>query len=58
MTHIGMDAELKERIGITEGLIRLSVGVENSSDLIDDISEALDLARKSSLTQLEAERVN
>ena len=42
MTHIGLDPKLKERIGITEGLVRLSVGVENVEDLICDISTALD----------------
>ncbi|MEM9545233.1 MAG: cystathionine gamma-synthase family protein [Bacteroidota bacterium] len=42
MTHIGLDPELKEKIGITEGLIRLSVGVEHYEDLIKDISQALE----------------
>jgi len=37
MTHIGVSAELKELIGITDGLIRLSVGVEHHEDLILDI---------------------
>lgn len=41
MTHIGVSSELKERIGITEGLIRLSVGVEHHEDLIADIDAAL-----------------
>lgn len=42
MTHIGLSPELKAKIGITEGLIRLSVGVEHHEDLIADISHALD----------------
>ena len=41
MTHIGLCAELKKQIGITDGLIRLSVGVEHYDDLIEDISLAL-----------------
>ena len=41
MTHIGVDAEMKEVLGINEKLIRLSVGVENSDDLINDIDNAL-----------------
>ncbi len=41
MTHVGLCPELKAKIGITEGLIRLSVGVENYEDLITDIEFAL-----------------
>jgi len=41
MTHIGLDAELKQKIGITDGLIRLSVGLEHHEDLINDIETAL-----------------
>ncbi len=40
MTHIGLSQDLKDRIGITEGLVRLSIGVENHEDLIADISYA------------------
>ena len=41
MTHVGLCSELKEKIGITDSLVRLSVGVEHSEDLIADISNAL-----------------
>ncbi|MBI5154292.1 aminotransferase class I/II-fold pyridoxal phosphate-dependent enzyme [Candidatus Poribacteria bacterium] len=41
MTHAEMEPELKERVGITPNLIRLSVGLEDSSDLIDDLRQAL-----------------
>lgn len=41
MTHIGMCPEHRLKIGITESLIRLSVGVENPIDLISDIDFAL-----------------
>jgi cystathionine beta-lyase/cystathionine gamma-synthase len=41
MTHIGVCPELKQKLGITDQLIRLSVGVENSADLIRDIEQAL-----------------
>jgi methionine-gamma-lyase len=44
MTHIGLSPELRAKIGITEGLIRLSVGVEHHEDLIADITHALDQA--------------
>ena len=42
MTHIGMCPEHRKKIGITESLIRLSVGVENHVDIIADIQYALD----------------
>lgn len=41
MTHAGVSPEMKEKIGITSGLIRLSVGIENAQDLIQDIEQAL-----------------
>lgn len=41
MTHTGLPAELKTKIGITESLVRLSIGVENHEDLIADIDNAL-----------------
>jgi O-acetylhomoserine (thiol)-lyase len=45
-THFRMSAEDLVRAGITEGTIRLSVGLENSDDLIDDLSRALHAAGK------------
>ncbi|MDA8714774.1 cystathionine gamma-synthase family protein [Flavobacteriales bacterium] len=41
MTHIGVDSEVKEKLGITEKLVRLSIGVEFADDLIWDIKNAL-----------------
>jgi methionine-gamma-lyase len=41
MTHAGVPADEKLRHGISEGLVRLSIGLENSDDLIADIAEAL-----------------
>lgn len=41
MTHAGMCLKLKMKIGITDNLIRLSVGVEHVDDLIWDIQQAL-----------------
>ena len=41
MTHVSLDPELKSRMGITEKLVRLSIGVENSDDLLKDIESAL-----------------
>lgn len=42
MTHAGIPHEEKEAIGITNNLVRLSVGVENVKDLLWDIEQALD----------------
>jgi len=41
MTHASIPAETRARIGISDGLIRLSVGVENVDDLIADLERAL-----------------
>jgi cystathionine beta-lyase/cystathionine gamma-synthase len=41
MTHAGVSAEDKEKLNISNSLIRLSVGVENASDLTHDIEQAL-----------------
>jgi len=42
MTHIGVDPATRLEIGITDNLIRLSIGVEHYEDLIHDISNAFD----------------
>lgn len=41
MTHAAVPAEERERAGITDGLIRLSVGIEDVNDLIADLDQAL-----------------
>lgn len=41
MTHASMDPVLREKAGINERLIRLSVGIEDVEDLIKDLNEAL-----------------
>ena len=41
MTHASLPAETRDKIGITDGLIRLSVGIESVEYLIDDIHQAL-----------------
>jgi cystathionine beta-lyase len=44
-SHSKISAEERRRIGISDALLRLSVGIENAEDLIDDIAEALDSSR-------------
>ncbi len=41
MTHASIPKEELDKIGITEGLIRLSVGIEDKNDLINDLEQAL-----------------
>ncbi len=40
-THSGVPAEVRRRIGITDGLICLSIGIEHADDLIADLAQAL-----------------
>ncbi len=40
-THSGVPAELRARIGVTDGLIRLSIGLEDAGDLVADLTQAL-----------------
>ena len=42
MTHLGYDKKELEAFGLSEKMIRLSIGIENTDDLIDDIKNALD----------------
>ncbi|WP_371514887.1 PLP-dependent transferase [Brevundimonas denitrificans] len=42
MTHAAMTPEARQTAGITEGLLRLSVGLEHQDDLIADLSRALE----------------
>lgn len=41
MTHASVPAEMRQQIGITDGLVRLSVGIEDVDDLIADLDFAL-----------------
>ncbi len=41
MTHASIPPEERRRIGITDGLVRISVGLEDAEDIIDDLARAL-----------------
>ena len=41
MTHYSVPKEQRERYGITDGLIRMSVGMENIADILSDLDQAL-----------------
>jgi cystathionine gamma-synthase len=47
MTHAAMDASARERAGISDALVRLSVGIEEADDLLGDLAQALDTAQGS-----------
>ena len=55
MTHASMGAEARERAHISDGLVRLSVGIENVDDLIADVDQALHAAAGSAAVPAVAE---
>ena len=42
MTHSGIPVEVRQRIGVLESTIRLSIGIEHPDDLVADLVQALD----------------
>ena len=42
MTHASIPKEERLKVGLTDSLVRLSVGIEDVDDLIEDLKEALD----------------
>ena len=46
MTHESYPRELQERIGISQNLLRLAIGIENADDLIADLTAALEKSKK------------
>jgi cystathionine beta-lyase/cystathionine gamma-synthase len=48
MTHASVDPAMRRQVGIADGLIRLSVGLEDVRDLIRDLEQALDKVKVSS----------
>ena len=45
MTHVSIPQEVREEIGITDSLIRISVGIEHIDDLFEDLDQALEKIR-------------
>ena len=45
MTHAAMSAEARAKAGISDGLLRLSIGIEACADLVADVSTALRAAQ-------------
>ena len=46
MTHASIPFEVRQKVGITDGLIRFSVGIENWSDLRDDLAQAIEQSKE------------
>ena len=46
MTHASIPADIRRKVGIVDNLIRLSVGIENVEDLLEDINRAIEKARQ------------
>lgn len=42
MTHASVDEAKRQRLGITDGLVRISVGIEDTDDIISDLDQALE----------------
>jgi cystathionine beta-lyase/cystathionine gamma-synthase len=42
MTHASIDKKIRDSLGITDSLLRLSIGIEDVEDIIDDLNQALD----------------
>jgi cystathionine gamma-synthase len=49
MSHASMTPELRERAGITDNLIRLSIGIEHIDDLLEDLDRALSTIGQTSI---------
>lgn len=45
MTHASIPKDIREKVGITDGLIRLSAGIEDYNDIISDLDQAIEKAR-------------
>jgi methionine-gamma-lyase len=45
MTHHSVPKDQREKYGITDGLIRMNVGIENVQDIITDLEQALSSAK-------------
>ena len=45
MTHAKVSKELREKQGLTDSLIRISVGCEDTEDLIADLGQAIEKAK-------------
>lgn len=45
MTHASIPEDIRKKVGITDGLIRLSVGIEDADDILTDLNRAIERSR-------------
>ena len=45
MTHASIPREVRQKVGITDGLIRLSIGIEHWDDLREDLTQAIERSK-------------
>jgi len=45
MTHASIPPEEREKLGISDTLIRLSIGLEDTQDILDDLEQALKVSQ-------------
>ncbi|WP_446898978.1 trans-sulfuration enzyme family protein [Clostridium sp. LBM24168] len=45
MTHAAIPYEIRQKVGIVDNLVRLSVGIENKEDLIKDLNDAIEVSK-------------
>lgn len=57
MTHAAMTADARAKAGISDGLLRLSIGIESSEDLIADLSQALARAERAAELSTQDQRI-
>ena len=46
MTHASIPEDIRKKVGITDGLIRLSIGIENIDDILADIEQAIEKSKQ------------
>ncbi len=57
MTHAGIPADERNEMGVTDKMVRLSIGLEHADDLIRDIEQAMDIVAFSSFQDVDNSRV-
>ena len=45
MTHASVPKETREKLGIADGLVRVSVGIDSAEDLLEDLARGFEAAR-------------
>ena len=58
MTHKSIPVEKRRAAGVSDSLIRLSLGLEDAEDLIADLEQAFDRVNKTNSAKTTEERVN